>query len=72
MRVSLARTGLWLRELGRLADGFACKEPAREDVAGFMEETESGYGRLTAVRHAAGLSATPAGWERAAERPGTQ
>ena len=70
VRVSLARTGLWLRELGRLADGFSCDEPRREVVAGFMEESESGYGRLTAVRHAAGLSATPARWERAAERPG--
>lgn len=71
VRVSLARTGLWLRELGRVADGFLCKEPTREDMAGFMEDSPSGYGRLTAVRHAAELSATPARWERPAERSGT-
>ena len=71
VRVSLARTGLWLRELGRVEHGFSCKEPTREDVVAFMEEAPSGYGRLTAVRHAAVLSATPARWERSAEPPGS-
>jgi crotonobetainyl-CoA:carnitine CoA-transferase CaiB-like acyl-CoA transferase len=61
--VSLARTALWLRSLGRIANGFACRAP---DPAPFLEETESGLGRLTAVRHAAVLAATPAQWQRPA------
>ncbi|MBV9755597.1 MAG: CoA transferase, partial [Alphaproteobacteria bacterium] len=62
VQVSLARTGRWLRDLGRI-DGFDCPEP---DPAGFLETGSSGFGRLTAVRHAAALSATPPGWARPA------
>lgn len=62
VQVSLARTGHWLRELGRI-DGLACAEPAFEDL---LETTPSGFGRLTAVRHAARMSDTPPGWQRPA------
>ncbi|MDE2006102.1 MAG: CoA transferase [Rhodospirillales bacterium] len=62
VRVSLARTGHWIRGLGRLADGLACPEPQAADVAGFVEESDSGFGRLRAVRHAAILERTPAYW----------
>ncbi len=62
VRVSLARTGHWIRGLGRVADGLGCPAPTREDIAGFLEESDSGFGRLSAVRHAAVLSATPARW----------
>ena len=59
VRVSLARTGLWLRDLGRI-DGFAAVEPAQADIADLLETRDSGFGPLTAVRHAAILAATPA------------
>jgi crotonobetainyl-CoA:carnitine CoA-transferase CaiB-like acyl-CoA transferase len=62
VRVSLAATGRWLRELGRVPDGFACPDPGIEDVADLLERTPSGFGELTAVRHAAILSETPARW----------
>ena len=62
VQVSLARSGRWLRELWRIG-GFGCPEPAVED---FLETTPSGFGRLTAVRHAAELQATPARWARPA------
>ena len=62
VRVSLARTGHWIRGLGRVANGLACPAPQRTDIAGFLEESDSGFGRLSAVRHAAVLSATPAHW----------
>jgi hypothetical protein len=62
VRVSLARTALWLRSLGRLDNGFACADPTLDDVAGLIEETPSGFGRLRAIRHAAQLSETPARW----------
>lgn len=60
VRVSLARTGLWIRGLGRVADGFSVTEPTQDDIADLLETHASGFGALTAVRHAAILSATPA------------
>lgn len=62
VRVSLARTAHWLRSLGRI-DGFACPEPAAGDL---LEATPSGFGRLTAVRHAARMSETEPRWDRPA------
>lgn len=66
VEVSLARTGLWLRGLPRLADGFAASDPAFEDVADLLEQSDSPFGRLTAVRHAGRLSHTPPRWARPA------
>ena len=68
VRVSLARTGLWLRSLGRVTDGFSSAMPAPEDS---LESSTSGWGELRAVRHAARLSHTPVEWQRASVRPGT-
>ncbi len=64
IRVSLARTGLWLRALGTLPEGPSCPEPEPADSEHFLENVESGFGELTTVRHAARLSRTPARWER--------
>jgi hypothetical protein len=60
VQVSLAGTGHWLRGLGRLADGFAA--PELVDVGDLLEATETPDGVVTAIRHAAMLSATPAYW----------
>lgn len=68
VEVSLARTGLWLRGLGRNDDGFTA--PAA-DFAGHMEASESGFGRLVALKHAATFSATPALYARPAMPPGS-
>lgn len=68
VRVSLARTGQWLRELGRVEHGF---EAPKADFTGLMETTPSGYGALTAMRHAAEFSHTPARWTRPSVPPGT-
>jgi len=68
VQVSLAATGHWLRGLGRVANGFGAPQP---DFESFLETTDSGFGRLTSLRHAAQLSATPAGWDRASVPPGT-
>jgi crotonobetainyl-CoA:carnitine CoA-transferase CaiB-like acyl-CoA transferase len=64
VRVSLARTALWLRQLGRIENGFACPDSALGDIADLIEEMPSGFGRLGTVRHAAILSETPARWAR--------
>ncbi len=71
VRVSLARTGHWIRGLGRVPGGLGCAAPSRDDVAAFLEESESGFGRLSCVRHAALLSATPPRWDWPSVSPGT-
>jgi crotonobetainyl-CoA:carnitine CoA-transferase CaiB-like acyl-CoA transferase len=71
VEVSLARTGQWIRSLGRVADGLACAAPTRDGIADLLEETASGFGTLSAVRHAARLSHTRARWARPAVPLGT-
>ena len=63
VRCSLAQTGHWVRRLGRI-DGATCADPRSADVRDLMEEAPSGFGTLTAVRHAATLSETPPHWAR--------
>lgn len=67
VRVSLAQTGRWLWNLGRLDGGLNTPDLTAEAVhAAFMEAVPSGFGTLTAVRHSAVLSRTPARWSRPA------
>lgn len=67
VRVSLAQTGRWLWNLGRLDDGLNTPDLTGEAVhAAFMETVSSGFGTLTAVRHSAVLSRRPAQWSRPA------
>jgi crotonobetainyl-CoA:carnitine CoA-transferase CaiB-like acyl-CoA transferase len=66
VRVSLAQTGRWLWNLGRVADGFATEDLKGETVKSFIEEIPSGFGPLRSVTHAAILSKTPAFWARLA------
>jgi hypothetical protein len=68
VQVSLARTGQWLRTLGRCSDFAAVPRPSFD---GATETTASGFGELEAVRHAAQLSHTPAGWRRVSMPPGS-
>jgi crotonobetainyl-CoA:carnitine CoA-transferase CaiB-like acyl-CoA transferase len=66
VRVSLAQTGRWLWNLGRVADGLKTEDLRGEAVQPFIEDTASGFGPLRAIRHSAALSATPAFWARPA------
>jgi crotonobetainyl-CoA:carnitine CoA-transferase CaiB-like acyl-CoA transferase len=66
VRVSLAQTGRWLWNLGRVADGFQTEDLKGEMVKAFIEEIPSGFGPLRSVTHAAILSKTPAFWARPA------
>jgi crotonobetainyl-CoA:carnitine CoA-transferase CaiB-like acyl-CoA transferase len=70
VRVSLAQTGHWIRGLGRV-DGLACPDPGRDAMRDLLDDHESGFGRLTTVRHAAVLSETPARWTRPSVPVGT-
>ena len=70
VRVSLAQTGQWLRGLGRI-DGIKTPDPEFADVADRIEESASGFGKLTAVRDSVEMSETPPRWERPAVPLGT-
>ncbi|WP_338698476.1 CoA transferase [Bradyrhizobium sp. 26S5] len=66
VRVSLAQTGRWLWNLGRLEAGLATADLTADAVQPFIEQLPSGFGTLSSVRHAAVLSRTPARWSRPA------
>jgi crotonobetainyl-CoA:carnitine CoA-transferase CaiB-like acyl-CoA transferase len=68
VRLSLAQTGHWLRSLGRVENGFSICTP---DIEPYMETSQSGFGGLSAVRHSAQLSRTPAAWARPSMPPGS-
>jgi crotonobetainyl-CoA:carnitine CoA-transferase CaiB-like acyl-CoA transferase len=66
VRVSLAQTGRWLWNLGRVADGLKTPDLKGDAVERFIEEIPSGFGPLRSVTHSAVLSKTPAFWARPA------
>jgi crotonobetainyl-CoA:carnitine CoA-transferase CaiB-like acyl-CoA transferase len=66
VRVSLAQTGRWLWNLGRVADGFKVEDLRGDAVIPFLEKVPSGFGSLSSVSHSATLSKTPAFWARPA------
>jgi crotonobetainyl-CoA:carnitine CoA-transferase CaiB-like acyl-CoA transferase len=71
VQVSLARTGRWIRDLGRVDNGLARAAPTPDSVADLMAESGSGWGRLRSVRHSAMLAETPARWDRPSMPLGT-
>jgi crotonobetainyl-CoA:carnitine CoA-transferase CaiB-like acyl-CoA transferase len=66
VRVSLAQTGRWLWNLGRVADGLKAEDLRGDAVRPFLEQVPSGFGPLSCVSHSAALSKTPAFWARPA------
>jgi len=68
VRVSLAQTGQWLRGLGRVPGGLSIPKPSFD---AYVETSDSGFGRLAALRHSAQLSRTPAVWTRPSMPPGS-
>jgi hypothetical protein len=68
VRVSLAGVGRWLRGLGRDTAGLQVTRPPLEP---YLEQVDSGFGRLTTVRHAVRMSATPPRWALPSVPPGT-
>ncbi|WP_395685758.1 CoA transferase [Caenimonas koreensis] len=68
VRVSLAQTGKWVRDLGRVDNAFAVGKPGYEP---FAQTSESGFGVLRAIAPSALLSRTPAGYSRRSAPPGS-
>lgn len=71
VRGSLAQTGRWLRQMGRVEGGHACADPGFDDVQDLVERAPSGFGELAAIRHAAIMPVTPPGWTRPSVPLGT-
>jgi hypothetical protein len=67
VRVSLARVAEWVRSLGR-QDGLQAVKP---DVAPYLYTEPSGFGQLTAMRHAAVFENTKATWTLPSMPPGS-
>jgi crotonobetainyl-CoA:carnitine CoA-transferase CaiB-like acyl-CoA transferase len=66
VQVSLAGTGRWLWNLGRVKDGMAIPDIKADAVTPLIEQLPSGFGPLQSVSHSARLSKTPAFWARPA------
>jgi CoA-transferase family III len=66
VRVSLAQTGRWIWNFGRVANGLKTEDLKGEAIRPFVEQVPSGFGSLQAIRHTAQLSRTPAFWSRPA------
>jgi len=71
VRVSLARAGRWLQSLGK-QDAMDVPNPTLAELNDLVEDYgETPFGRMTAIRPAAQLSATPGYWATKTCRPGT-
>lgn len=66
VKVSLAQTGRWLWNFGRLDAGLAAAELTIDQIQPLIEKIPSGFGALQAVRHAVVMAETPAFWSRPA------
>jgi crotonobetainyl-CoA:carnitine CoA-transferase CaiB-like acyl-CoA transferase len=71
VRVSLVRTGHWLRSLGRVEGGQGCPDPRFADVQDVLDTVDSGFGKLVTVRHSARMSETMPHWARPSVPLGT-
>ena len=63
VRVSLAQTGRWIWDLGRI-DGLGSPDPNLDDVHDLLLETATEAGPVATVAPPALLSSTPARWEQ--------
>lgn len=66
VRVSLVQTGVWVRSLGVAGpERLDATVPLTEaEMDGFKITSDSGFGRMTHLRPAVRMSATPARWAR--------
>jgi crotonobetainyl-CoA:carnitine CoA-transferase CaiB-like acyl-CoA transferase len=60
VRVSLAQTGVWVRSLGLIDTPF--RALTSDEIAGFCERSDSGFGPVSHLRPAVRMSATQPRW----------
>jgi CoA-transferase family III len=68
VRLSLARTGQWVRSLGRVDNGLHIAQPSLEP---YLYTEPSGFGQLTGLTHSARLSGAELRWALPSMPPGT-
>jgi hypothetical protein len=49
--VSLAQTGHWLWNLGRLEKGLEATDLTADEISPFLEQSPFGFGALQSIRH---------------------
>lgn len=69
VQVSLARTGRWLDELGRV-DGLGIPDLDQRAVADRLAEADSPFGRLTYVLPPGSIEGAPPRWDSPPHQPG--
>ncbi len=62
VKVSLARTGHWLRSLGR-QDALDTPDMPLASLTDLLEEGDSPFGRISAVSHAGRIEGAPPAWQ---------
>lgn len=68
VELSLARTALWLKEMGQSKEHLDIETP---DLPAFLQACESSYGKLMALPHAAVFNDLPNHYRRPSVPPGT-
>ena len=71
VRVSLAQTGRWIWNLGRVEGGLDCPEQRLADVRDLLIETQTEEGPTSTVGAPLTMPATPPRWDQPAVSLGT-
>ena len=71
VRVSLARTAMWLRELGRVAQDSRVMPLTATEIDGWSQTRETAWGTLTHLAPVARLGSTPPHWALPSAPPGS-
>lgn len=64
VRVSLAQTALWFKNLGRAKDFSLCQIPSREQIKNLLTQTNTKFGRLEYLLPVLKMSETSPFWDR--------
>ncbi len=67
VRLSLAQTGHWINQLGRIEDTFSVRQlpsPTTASIQDLITQTDTQWGRLSHMAPAVNLPETPSGWDR--------
>ena len=64
VRVSLARTGMWVRSLGLRDGGFDPAPPAEEELERLRIDTDTAWGRLQHLAAPVAIDGVDVGWTR--------
>ena len=59
IRLSLAQTAHWFKNLGRVEQFLECKNPGRDDVIDYLEQAETPFGTVEHLKPVLKLSKTP-------------